>query len=596
MKRETFTNPQIASLLRKVAAAYELKRGNRFKIMAYQRAADAVEHATSELKDLWDDNKLSSVSGIGANIAGHLDELFRKGKVRHFEEVTAGLPKSMFPLLGISGFGPKTAYKLVTTFKIKNHLSVVEELIKLAENHKIADLPGFGEKSERIILENLYEFQRKRAKLPRILLPQAFEAAEKLISYLKNSPYVIRADPLGSLRRMVSTVGDIDIAVVTDKNKEVIEHFTSYPEVKKVIEAGSMTSTVVLKNGFQVDLMVQPAESYGALLQHFTGSKHHNIHLREIALSKGISLSEYGIKIKGKIYPYPTEEKFYQALGMNWIPPELREDSGEIEASLGQRLPKLVKSSDIKGDLHLHSNFNIEPSHDLGSDSIEVTIEEGQSLGYQYIGFAEHNPSISQHTENEIIDLIKRRNEAIDKVSYSRGKPVKSRAIKILKLLEVDILADGRLAVPNGGLKLLDGAIAAIHSAFNQSKEKMTQRVLTALENPQIRILAHPTGRILNQREGYELDWEKIFEFCRRHHKALEINAWPTRLDLPDILVREAIKNGVKLMINTDAHAVEELKLMRFGVAVARRGWAGKDDIVNTLGYNDFVKWLRERG
>lgn len=587
-----FTNQQIASLLRKVAAAYEVKGESRFRIMAYQRAADAIEHATSDVKDLWDDKKLGTIPGVGASLAQHLDELFGTGKVRHFGQVMKDLPPAMFPLIDIPGFGPKTAYKLVKVLRIRNPESAVEGLIKAAKKHKIASIEGFGEKSEAKILEGLLEHQRKQKQPKRMLLTYAFEIAEPLISYLQKLPDVIRVDPLGSLRRMLPTVKDIDIAVATKKNRAVIEHFVRYPKVKKVIEAGAMTSSVVLKNGIQIDLMVQPPESYGSLLQHFTGSKHHNIHLREVALSKGMSLSEYGIKRKGKLEKFAEEESFYKALGMDWIPPELREDTGEIEAAVAHRLPKLVELSDIKGDLHVHSSFDIEPSHDLGENTIAKMVEKAVNLGYSYLGFAEHSPSRSKHSGQEIIALIKARNQEIEKFISSRKNSVKSRTIKILKMLEIDILPDGNLAVSNEGLELLDATIAAVHTAFKMSKEKMTKRVLRALGNPSVRILAHPTGRMLNKREGFELDWDEIFRFCLKHKKALEINAWPARLDLPDVLVREAVKKGVKLVVNTDAHAQDEMRLMRFGVAVAKRGWAEKDDILNTLSYNELVKWF----
>lgn len=602
--------------MRQVAAAYEIKGENRFRIIAYQQAADAVERVTSDVKDLWDDGELNTIPGVGSNIAQHLDELFRRGKVKHFEQVMKGLPSSMFSLIDVPGFGAKTAYKLVKVLGIKlakgwsppkadgplacafggNQELVVKKLIEAAKDHKISKIEGFGEKSEAKILENLLEYQKKQKQPRRILLAQALKTAEGMISYLKDFSDVIRVDPLGSLRRMVSTVGDIDIAVAAKKNKAVIEYFARYPKAKKVIEAGAKTSSIVLENGFQIDLMVQPPESYGALLQHFTGSKHHNIHLREVALSKGMSLSEYGIKKKGgKVEKYADEKNLYKALGMDWIPPELREDAGEIEAAIICQLPKLVEPSDIKGDLHVHSSFDIEPSHDLGENTIEEMIGEAERLGYSYLGFTEHNPSRSKHSDRQVIALIKARNRVIDKFISSRKNSVKNWGVKILKNLEIDILPDGNLAVPNEGLELLDGVIAAIHTVFNMNREKMTERVLKALKNPFVRILAHPTGRMLNKREGFELDWDKVFRFCLERNKALEINAWPSRLDLPDILVKEAVKKGVKLVISSDAHARKEMEVMRFGVAVARRGWAERGDILNTLGYNELVRWLRTR-
>ena len=333
---------------------------------------------------------------------------------------------------------------------------------------------------------------------------------------------------------------------------------------------------------------MQNEKGFGALLQHFTGSKNHNIALREFALKKGLSLSEYGIKKNGKLLEYKTEEEFYRAVGLLWIPQELREDTGEIEASLKNELPDLVRLEDIKGDQQIHSDFPIEPSHDLGSSPMEDIVKKGESLGYEYVGFSEHNPSIGNHTEQQMISILKKRKEKIEKLQLSTK-------MRIISLLEVDILSDGNLAISNQAMELLDGVIASVHTVFNQPRDKMTERIIKALENPYVRFLGHPTGRLLNEREGYEADWDKIFKVCKKYDKALEINAYPNRLDLPDTLVRSAIKAGVKLIINTDSHDVSQMDLIKYGVYVARRGWATKDDIINTLGYNDLIRWVHKR-
>ncbi len=591
VKIKSMNNREIAKLLRAVAAAYEVKKGNKFKVMAYDRAAVAAEHATSELKDLWDDGKLQEVPGIGKNIASHLDELFRTGKVRHFEEVMRGLPPAMFELLDIPGIGAKKAHKLCKSLKIFEPKTAVEDLEKAAKEGKIAQIEGFGEESQKDILEGILAFRQGQIKENRMTLPYADAMAQKIISYLKKSPASLRVDPLGSLRRRVATIGDVDIAVTTLKPEEVIAWFVGYPEVKKAVEKGPSGATVLLKNGRQVDLRVQNPKAYGAMLQYFTGSKQHNIHLRELALKMGLSLSEHGIKKiktkKLKLKTFSTEEEFYRALGLPWIPAELREDTGEIEAAQRGKLPKLIEVSDIRGDLHMHSNFPIEESHDPGQDSMEKMIETAAGLGYEYIGFTEHNPSQSQHRPETIISLIKRKKEAIDKINYSRTK-------KLLKWifngLEIDIKPNGELAIPKEGLELLDYGIASVHSNFRMSREEMTKRVLNALSYPKIKIFGHPTGRKLGEREGYELDWEKIFDFCLKRNIWIEINAWPDRLDLPDTLVREAVKRRVKMIINTDAHAAEHLVLMEYGVSVARRGWAEKKDIINTLSYDKIMK------
>ncbi len=574
-----FSNKEIAKLFRSISAAYTVKGNDYFKIIAYDKAADSIEHATSELKDLWDDGKLDTVSGLGKSIQSHLDELFRTGKVKHFEEIKKDLPEGMFELLDIGGMGPKSAYKLAKSLKIKN----IKDLEVAAKGGKIQAIEGFGQKSEQDILRSIAQYHGREN---RHLLPLAFSTAQRVLNHLKLIPQCERAEPLGSLRRMVATVGDIDIAVASKNAPKTIKHFTKFREVGRVLEAGPKTSSVILKNGIQIDLMVQPLEAFGALLQHFTGSKNHNIHLRELALKKHLSLSEYGIKVKGVLKKFPTEEDFYQFLGMDWIPPELREDTGEIEAASSHKLPHLVKLNDIKGDIHLHSDFPIEPSHDPGANSFEEIIAKAKTLDYEYIGLSDHSPGYSTHSRQQIIELIKKRTDAIEKLRS------KHQEISLLNLLEIDILANGSLSVPDEGLRILDGAIAGVHSSHRQDRKTMTKRILTACQSPYVQVISHPTGRKLQEREAYEVDWREVFEECLKTKTMLEVNAWPNRLDLPDVLVKEAIKIGVKLIINTDSHEVSQMDNMRFGVAVARRGWASAKDIINTLPWLEFKKWF----
>jgi len=604
--KKTFTNQEIAELLREIAAAYVVKNEDRFKIMAYENAAASIEHATSDVKDLWDDRKLDQLAGVGPNIASYLDELFKTGKVTHFDEVKKDLPKAMFVLLAIPGIGPKTAYQLAGELKLRQGKEIVD-LENMGKKGKIREIEGFGEKTEKDILEGIVRFRKGQTKEKRMLLPVADSLAHEVLDYLEQCPAVIRGDALGSLRRMVSTIGDIDIAVETTDPKKVIDWFTRYPKVRKVLDQGQQSLVrVILDNGKQIDLRLQTPESYGAMLQYFTGSKSHNISLREFALKNEMSLSEHGIKIlsqkskfkgqnynsKLKIYQFEKEESFYDFLGLDWIPPELREDQGEITAAVQHRLPKLIEPKDIKGDLHLHSDFPIETSHDEGGSSIEEIVRKCEGLGYEYVGLSEHNPSISQHRENEIITIIKKKKALIDQINYSSEKRTNNLPIKILNGLEIDIQPSGKLALPEGAFKYLDYAIVSIHSSFNLSRARMTDRVLKALSHSKIKIFGHPTGRMLNRREGYELDWEVIFDFCLKNNKWLEINCWPERLDLPDNLVLQAIKKGVKIIINTDSHQVDQLKMMKYGVAVARRGWAEKNDIINTLNLNRFMDEL----
>lgn len=603
------TNNEVAKLLREVAAAYTVsdEKKYRFQILAYQRAADVVEKLSSEVYELWSEGKLEDISGIGSSIASHLNELFATGKVKHFDEIKRKAPPELFPLLAIPKIGPKTAVKLINSLKIKNADQAIDLVEKAGGEGKIAVIPTFGEKSQKEILQAISEFRQGRQKTSRMVLPYAYEIAQKVLTHLKKCPDVQKIEPLGSLRRMVSTTGDIDIAVASDHPQKVIDWFVKYPYAERVIEKGDHTASFLTSGSRQIDLMVQPANAWGSLLQHFTGSKDHNVKLRSRAITFGLSVSDYGIKITDKkkvkkdwlkyytknnlnknlgLYVFDDEKTFYHAQGLKWIEPELREDQGEIESSLADKLPKIIQTSDIKGDLHTHSSFDIEPSHDLGQSEMAEMVKSAQKFNYEYLGFAEHNPSNYNHTPSQVSALIKKRNEKIVQAQKI------TKNVQILKLLEIDILADGKLAIDDKSFSLLDAGIVSIHSSFSQDKEQMTQRVLKGLSHPRSKILGHPTGRLLGQRSGFELDWEKIWEFCAKNNKALEINAFPTRLDISDTIVRETIKRGVKVVIDTDSHEVSQMKNMKFGVAVARRGWAEKKDVLNTYSFSDLKKWL----
>ena len=586
-------NLEIAKLLRNVAAAYTIKdeRKFHFQIVAYQKAADSIENSPTQLQDYYKDGKLDTVAGIGISIKGHLEELFTKGKVKYFEWALEGVPPTAFVLMDIPSFGPKTAYRLVEEFGLTNPGTVIKDLKDLAQKGKVAPLKGFGEKSQKDILRAISEFKEGKGKTTRMVLPYASEIADGIIDHLRKCPDVADARVLGSLRRCLPTVGDIDIAVASNNPTSVLDHFVSYPHIERVIEKGKETSSILTSGGKQVDLMVQPIENFGSLLQHFTGSKNHNVALREFSLRKNLSLSEHGIKDLTRknsgIQHYSSEEKFYQAIGLSWIPPEIRENTGEIELAAKNSLPKLIKTREILGDFHIHSSFPIEPSHDLGKNTIGEMTKKAISLGYKLLGFSEHNPSISKHTPEEIYKLIELRNKNIEHVLSG------TKSIRILKLLETDILPTGKLAIDNKSLRLLDFTVVSIHSVFSMDKESMTKRVLMGLSHPKAKVLAHPTGRLLNDRPGYELDWPKVLSFCKKYHKALEINAWPTRLDLSDQIVRQAVEQKVKMIINTDSHAVDQMDNMKYGVAIARRGWAQKSDILNTLDYNKFIKWTK---
>lgn len=577
-------NPEIAELLRDIAAAYELENAgkNKFKIIAYERAADSVEHATSELKDLWEEKKMGEVAGLGPSIQEHLSEIFETGKSKHFEDLLKDILPIVFELMKIPGIGVKTASKLVNQLKIKS----LADLKAAANDNKISSLEGFGEESQTRILKSLEEYQTKAPS--RMLLPYAMEIAQNIINWINEDKNVKRVEPLGSLRRKVSTVGDIDFAIASDDPNKSIEHFINYPKAGRILEKGERSASFVLPGNIRVDAIVCKPNAYGALLQHFTGGKNHNVALREFALKKDLSLSDYGIYTKPgdktTLKAVGTEKEFYEKyLKMDLIPPELREDGGEIEAALQHKLPKLIELTDIKGDLHIHSNFDIETSHDLGNNSMSEIVKRAKELGYEYVAFSEHNPSKSKHNQNQITDLLKRKREAVDKLNTDKN-------FRAFNSLEIDILPDGSLPVPEEGLMTLDFALVSVHSSFDLSREKMTERILRALSYERVKVFAHPTARKLNERSSIDADWDKIFEECKKRNIFMEINSDPARLDLPDILVHEAVRKGVKLTIDTDTHYVESMDNMKWGISVARRGWCEKSDIINTRSLSEFME------
>ena len=585
-----FTNVEIAKLLRQVAAAYTIQNENkfRFQILAYNKAADSIEASSTEIKDLLQDNDLDKLHGIGESIKNHIEELFRTGEVTHFNTVLRNVSPAIFPLLDIPSFGPKKAFKLVEAFDLKNPETVIDDVYNLAEKGKIAPLDSFGDRSQSDIKRAIDEFRIGKTKSSRMVLAFAQEIANTILFYLKKDKNVVEAYTLGSLRRMKSTIGDVDIAISSNNAKAVLDHFNNYPYKDRIIERGDITSSIVLSGNKQVDLMVLKPEQFGSLLQHFTGSKDHNVHLREYALKRGYSVSEKGIKLKdGTVKTFDDEREFYRFLGLDFIAPELRENQGEIEASLAHKLPNLVEIKDIKGDFHIHSNYPIEPSHDMGKDSMQEMVDKAIELRYEYLGCSEHNPSIGNHSENQIYEILVQRNEKIEQLKKS------NKNIHIINLLEVDILTNGQLALNEKCLDLLDMAIVSIHSSFRTEKKLMTKRIIEGFSHPKAKILAHPSGRLINSRIGYEVEWKELFEFTKRHNKALEINSWPTRLDLKDTLVKEAKELVVGFVINTDSHAVDHMDNMFFGVSVGRRGWCEKKDIINTLQYNELEKWVK---
>jgi DNA polymerase (family 10) len=476
--------------------------------------------------------------------------------------------------MGIEGLGPKRLRVLYEKLGIKD-LESLEEAIK---NHKIAVLPGFGEKIEKNILEAL-EFA-KRSK-GRFLLGEILPKVKEIYEKLKNLKEVERVDIVGSIRRMKETIGDVDFLVISKNPTPIMDFFVSLPGVIKVWGKGTTKTSVRMKEGFDMDIRVLPKKSYGAALQYFTGSKEHNIALRKIAIEKGLKLSEYGLFRGSKMIAGDSEEEIYQKLGLEWIPPELREDRGEIEAALAHKLPKIIDYKDIKGDFHVHSNW------DGGKNSIEEIAEYAIKMGYEYVGIADHTKFLKiEHGLDE--KQLRERNKEIDKLNQKFKEK-----IKILKGCEANILPDGKIDISDDCLRELDFVIAGVHSKFKMSKEEMTERIIKAMKNPNVDILAHPTGRLIQKREGYEVDLEKIFKVAKETGTILEIDSYPDRLDLNDINIKKAKEMGVKMVIDTDAHHVDQMRFIEFGIAQARRGWAEKEDIINTQPLNKLLKFFK---
>lgn len=570
-------NREVAELLQKISSLLELKGENRFKIIAYAEAARRVENLTVPIENLHREDKLTEVEGVGASIASKISEYLETGKCSYLEELIREVPPELIELEKVPGVGPKLALLLYRELGTRN----LEDLEKALEEHKLRNLPRLGVKSEENIKRGLEMLKKRSSRIP---LGIALPIAEEIVSYIRQFPFALKVDACGSLRRMKETIGDLDILVASQEEEKVMQAFIKWPEVQEILAVGTTKSSIVTKMGIQVDLRVVEPESYGAALQYFTGSQAHNIKLREIAIRKGLKLNEYGIfrieddrKIAGG-----HEEEVYAALGLPWIPPELREDQGEIEAAKLNQLPNLVELKDILGDLHVHTDWSD------GASTVEEMVTEAKRLGYQYIAICDHAQSLGvagglswekfQEQKREIEEVARKEN------------------FMVLWGLEANILANGKLDFTEGTLKEFQIVVAGVHSAFRQSKEKMTERINLALQSGAVDILSHPTGRLIGKRDPYEVEVEKIMEWAKSTGTVLEINSSPERLDLKDLDCRTAKeKFGLKIAINTDAHSVASLSLMKYGVAVARRGWLEPEDILNTYPVEKLEEWLSSR-
>jgi len=571
-------NREIAAVFEEIANLMRILQDDpkwTFKAAAYDRAVRSLESYPERVEDLArnPDRKLTEIPGVGEDLAKKIKELVESGQCQYHQELLGKVPKGLLDLLQLQTVGPQKVRLFYNQLKITS----VDELEAAARAGRLRELPKMDAKSEENILKAIETFKRVAG---RFLLNTATETAEELTAYLQECQAVERVTPAGSLRRGRETVGDLDLLVTGHDHARIAEHFAKFPGVAEVLAKGEDKVSVKLKNDLQVDLRLLDAESYGAALQYFTGSKEHNVALRDRAKRRGWKLSEYGLFEGDKVIASRTEEEIYARLGLAWIPPELRENMGEIEAAEKGELPKLVELTDIKGDLQMHTTASD------GRATIEEMAAAAKQLGYQYILITEHSKAVT--IANGLDE--KRAVEHIRQIKAARKKV---KGIEIWAGSEVDVLGDGRLDYPDEILRQFDIVLVSVHSRMAQPSEEMTARLLKALQNPYVRILGHPTGRQLLKREPFHFDLERVFAEAQRLGVILELNAHPERLDLSDRHVKLARDRGMKIIISTDAHHPEHLKYMRYGVMTARRGWMEKKGVLNTYPPEKLLASLR---
>lgn len=573
----TYTNRQLAQIFNRLADLLEIKGEVIYKVLAYRKAAESLAALGQDVMEVWRAGKLTEIPGVGQAIAEKIDELITTGRLELLEKVQQEIPPSLVELLQVPDLGPKRAALFWRQLGITN----LAELEAAAKAGKLRTLPGMGAKSEARILAGLEALARRSDRIP---LGTAWPFAQELLGYLRQVPGVAAAEVAGSLRRMRPTIGDIDLLAAAEDSLPLMQAFTSHPQVVRVVGQGPAKASVEFENGLRAQLWVHPPARYGTALQYATGSKDHNVRLRELALKRGLSLSDQAfLRSDGSELLCAYEEEVYRTLGLPWIPPELREDRGEIQAALAGALPPLVAVEDIRAELHSHSTWSD------GRLSIRQMAEAARARGRRVLAITDHSASLGV-AGGLSVDEIQAQRAEIAAVQAEMGD-----SLLLLQGCEVEIRADGRLDFPDEVLAELDIVIAALHSSLRQPRETVTQRVLQALRNPHVDILAHPTGRMIPDREGADLDLEAVFSAAVEHGVALEINAHPIRLDLEDTLARWAIQKGALLSINTDAHSAEDLDMLPFGVAMARRGWVPPERVINTWESERLLAWLRQR-
>ncbi|HHF56424.1 MAG TPA: DNA polymerase/3'-5' exonuclease PolX [Thermoplasmatales archaeon] len=560
-------NQEVAKILYEIADLLEIE-GVEFKPRAYRKAAQNIESLSVDIEELWKKGQLEKIPGVGKSIAKKIEEYLKTGRVKKLEELRQKIPVDIESLSAVEGLGPKMIKILYEKLGVKN----LDDLERAAKQHRIRRLKGFGEKTEEKILEGI-EIARQRQH--RFLLGYVLPEANAIVEELK--PHVEKISLAGSIRRRKETIGDVDILAVSSEPEKVMDIFTSMKRVEKVLAKGITKSSVRLHGGIQVDLRIVEKESFGSALQYFTGSKEHNIEVRKIAIKHGYKLNEYGLFKGFERIAGASEEEVYESLGMQWIPPELRENRGEIEAALNKSLPKLVEYEEVKGDLQMHTKWSD------GANTIEEMVQEARRLGHKFIAITDHVGSLKiaggmdEESVKEQAKEIEKMREKYDDIYIFHG-------------VEANIMKDGSLDVSNDLLKEVDIVLASVHSAFRMDEKEMTARVIKAIEHPYVDIIAHPTCRIIQKREPIKMDMEKVLDAAKDNNVIMEINAYPDRLDLNDIHTKMAVERGVKVSIGTDAHNKSHLKFYELGIAVARRGWARKEDVINSYEVEKLMK------
>ncbi len=566
-------NKEIAALFSRIADALEIKGEINFKVLAYRKAAAVLEDLGDDIESLAAEKKLQTVPGIGSGIAAKIEEYLKTGRMKKYKEALSGIPEGLLDLLEVQNLGAKTVRLAHKELGIRN----LEDLKKAIRDGSLAALRGMGEKRVDNIRKGIESHEKAQERIPIYI---ALTIAEDVVAFLKNASGIKRISVAGSLRRMRETVGDIDILASGKDGAAIIRHLASYPKVRRVLAEGTTKGSFVVASDFgdrQVDLRIVDDGAYGTALQYFTGSKAHSIKLRGMAKEKGLKISEYGVFRGDKKIAGRDEEEVYAALGLPLFPPEMREDRGEIELALEGRLPEVVDYGDIRGDLHVHSDWSD------GHVPLSQLAELGRNQDYSYLAVCDHSRAAA-YAGGLTPDRVRRQIKEIAALNK------KQKGVRLLTGTEVDILADGTLDLPDEILAQLDVVVGSIHSGF---KKNVTARMLKAMENPHLDIIGHPSGRLISGREGYDVDLEAVLRGARRMGKVLELNAYFDRLDLNEFYLKKAKDLGVTISLGTDTHSAGGLGMMRFGVGIARRAWLGKKDILNCLSLEKLKRKLK---